>query len=131
MAGREACWQPMGSVHLLHSGPGATTWRATHTTARHASLRHFTTTSGLVYLHHDGVHDALELLLLPFELVLLGQLVLVQPVQSILHGLLDFLFVAILELLFQLLQAVLGLDLLLAGLVLSPVLLCFLHHAVN
>merc|ERR1719221_1696118 len=94
------------SVDLLNSwatGAG-TRWGATHTSPGHAAFGHAATTARrLVDLHHDGVHNALELFLLSFELVLLRQLVLVEPVQAILHGLLDLLLVAILELILELL----------------------------
>merc|ERR1712013_294396 len=87
-------------VHLLDGGPPCATTRSSAT--RHATLRHAASTSGLVDLHHDGVNDALKFLLLRFELVLLGKLVLVKPIQGVLHSLLDLLLVTCLELILEL-----------------------------
>merc|ERR1719191_1437618 len=134
-------WPPSISlVDLLDSRAGAAARRAAaHAAARHAALGHAAATCSLVDLHHDRVHDALELLLLCLELVLLGKLVLVKPVQALLDRLLDLLLVAVFELILELLllegvahgeavvlQAILGLDLCLVGLVLGPVLLSLL-----
>merc|ERR1719506_3219569 len=115
------------------------------TTAGHTTLRHFTTaTCSLVNLHHDWVHDTLKLLLLVFKLLLLCKLILVQPVESLLHGLLDFVLIVALELVLQLLllqgvahreavvlQAILCLNLGLCLLVFGTIFLSFLHHAIN
>mmetsp|Transcript_67140 Transcript_67140/g.190417 ORF Transcript_67140/g.190417 Transcript_67140/m.190417 type:complete len:272 (-) Transcript_67140:232-1047(-) len=137
------------SVDLLDGGAAGAAGRraggAAEAATRHAALRHpAAAAGGLVDLHHDGVHDSLQLLLLGLELVLLGQLVLVEPVEGVLHGLLDLLLVPTLELLLELLlvqgvahreavvlEAVLCLDLLLVGLVLRPELLGLLNHAVD
>merc|ERR1719486_1694565 len=133
------------SIHLLDRRAtrastrrgGAAAWHAAH-------VWHAAAACCLVHLHHDRVHDALDLLLLRLELVLLSELVLVEPVQSLLHGLLNLFLVAVLELVLELLlvqraphreaivlQAVLRLDFLLVGLVLCPVLFCLAHHAVD
>merc|ERR1712187_1070607 len=122
----------MGTATRRCAAPKAASW--------HASLGHTAAaTSCLVHLHHDRVHDALELLLLGFELVLLGQLVLVEPVQCLLHGLFDLLLVSTLEFILELffvqsiphceavvLQAVLGLNLHPVRLILGPELLSLL-----
>eukprot|EP00438_Fugacium_kawagutii_P026006 Skav207367 [mRNA] locus=scaffold3618:26202:26651:+ [translate_table: standard] len=131
-------------VDLLDRWASAAARSTTHATTRHASFWHTTATCSLVDLHHDGVHNALELLLLGLKLILLGKLILVQPVQRLLHSRLDLLLVARLKLVLQLfliegvahseavfLQAVLGLDLLLVLLILSTELLSLLHHAVD
>ena len=131
-------------VNLLNGWASATARSTTHATTRHATFWHAAAPCGLVHLHHDGVHDALKLLLLGLELILLRELILVQPVQCLLHCGFDLLLVSRLELVLQLLlvegvahreavvlQAVLGLDLLLVLLILSTELLSLLHHAVN
>merc|ERR1740121_3021970 len=132
------------SVHLLDGGAASTAAGRTSPGPWHTSLRHATSTSGLVDLHHDRIHDALHLLLLALELLLLCELVLVEPIQGLLHHRLDLLLVSVLELFLQLLllervshgeavvlQAILGLDLRAVRLVLGPVLLSLLHHAVD
>merc|ERR1719401_635400 len=132
---------------LSRPPPRSGRWRrpAAEATTGHAALWHATATAGcLIDLHHDRVYDALELFLLGLEFVLLGQLVLVEPVQRVLHGLFDLLLVATLEFVPELLliqgvphgeavvlEAALGLDLHLVGLVLSPELFGLLHHAVD
>merc|ERR1711972_790437 len=63
---------------------GTTRCCAIKPTTRHASLWHPTTSGSLVDLHHNGVHDSFQLFLLPLELVLLGQLIFVQPVECLL-----------------------------------------------
>merc|ERR1719378_548924 len=118
-------------VNLLNGwATGATGSRRGTSEVRHTAARHAATISSgsLVNLHHDRVHHTLKLLLLGFELVLLCQLVLVQPVEGVLDGLFDGLLVATLELVLQLLllqgvahgeavvlQAVLRLNLALVG----------------
>merc|ERR1719276_269929 len=124
----------------------ATTGGTTEVTAaRHAAaLRHATTTSCLVDLHHDWVHHAFKLLLLGLELILLCQLVLVQPVKCLLDCLLDLVLVITLELVLELLllqgvahgkavilQAILGLNFGLVGLILLTILLGLLDHAID
>merc|ERR1712137_1392541 len=107
----------------------ATTWHAT--TPRHTTLRHATTTCSLVDLHHNWVDNALKLLLFGLELILLSQLVLVKPIEGLLHCLLDLLLVITLEFILELLlrervaqaeaiifKAILGLNLLLGRLIL-------------
>merc|ERR1719182_651011 len=131
-------------INLLDCWATTATWCCT-TSPRHTALRHPTTaTCSLVHLHHDWVHDALKLFLLVLELLLLCKLILVQPVESLLHSLLDFVLVVTLKLVLQLLllqgvahreavvlQAVLGLDLELGFLVFGTILFSFLHHAVD
>merc|ERR1719213_1333615 len=121
-------------VDLLHRRAAR---RRGRTSAAHAThVRHATTDRTLVDLHHDRVHDTLDLLLLRLELVALRHLVAVQPVERLLDGLLDLVLVVTLELVLQLLllqrvahrvavvlQAVLRLDLLLVRLILRSVLL--------
>merc|ERR1719221_1878671 len=86
-------WQASTSIDLLHSGAACARPR------RRRALRHAGATAcRLVHLHHDRVHHALKLLLLGLELVLLRQLVLVEPIQRVLHGFLDLLLVSVLEL---------------------------------
>merc|ERR1719336_2626149 len=79
-------------VNLLDGGAGPGTSRSSststgHTTARHSShVRHATTGSSsgrLVELGNDGVADGLNLLLLLLELLNLGQLVGVQPLDGV------------------------------------------------
>merc|ERR1719152_553106 len=93
------------SINLLHSRAGASTGSSTSSEAAagHAALRHAAATCGLVHLHHDGIHDSFQLLLLGLELVLLGKLVLVQPVKGILNCLLNLVLVVTLKLVLQLL----------------------------
>merc|ERR1711936_1539100 len=79
-------------VHLLDgwAGPGTSGGSSSstgHTTARHSShVRHATTGSSsgrLGELGDDGVADGLNLLLLLLELLHLGQLVGVQPLDGV------------------------------------------------
>merc|ERR1719469_1684118 len=93
------------SIHLLNSWATCTTpWGTPHTASRHASLRHASSaTSGLVHFHHDGVDHALQLLLFGLELILLGKLILVQPIQCLLHSILDLLLIPSLKFIFELL----------------------------
>merc|ERR1719162_815754 len=94
------------SVHLLNGRATAATGHAAsvvETTSWHAALWHTTATRRLVDLHHDGVHDTLNFLLLRFELILFSELILVQPIQDILHRLLDLFLVAVFKLFFELL----------------------------
>merc|ERR1712241_1278360 len=79
-------------VNLLDGGAGPGTSRGSttgtgHTTTRHSShVRHHTTGSSsgrLVELGDDGVADGLNLLLLLLELLHLGQLVGVQPLDGV------------------------------------------------
>merc|ERR1719331_2609960 len=91
-------------VDLLNSWATTAAWCCT--SARHATLRHITTTTAtcsLVDLHHDWVDNALKLFLLAFELVLLRKLILVQPIERFLHGLFDLVLIIALELVLQLL----------------------------
>merc|ERR1719199_1131101 len=78
----------------------ATTWHAT--TPRHTTLWHATATCSLVDLHHDWVDDALKLLLFCLKLILLSQLVLVEPIEGLLHCLLNLFLVIALELILKL-----------------------------
>merc|ERR1719263_1988990 len=92
-----------GSVDLLDSWAtgSSTTCGTTH--VWHAASRHaISTTSSLVDLHHDWIYNAFELLLLGLEFILLGQLVLVQPVKGFLDCLLNLVFVICLKFVLQL-----------------------------
>merc|ERR1719174_1081326 len=124
--------------HLLDS------WATCTTTTWHATLWHSTATCSLVDLHHDWVDDAFKLLLLSLKLILLSQLVLVEPIEGLLHCLLDLLFVIALELILKLLlreritqaeavvlKTILGFNLLLGRLVLRAELLGLLHHTID
>merc|ERR1711953_998789 len=51
-------------------------------------------TRSMVHFHHDGVDDAFKLLLFGLELILLGQLVFVQPVKGFCHSCFDLLLVS-------------------------------------
>merc|ERR1719487_1630770 len=84
-------------INLLHcwAGTSCSRWGS----SRHATLA----TCCLVDLHHDGVHNAFQLLLLGLELVLLSKLVLVKPIESLLHRFLNFVFVVPFKLVFELL----------------------------
>merc|ERR1712151_1427272 len=137
------CLTLASSVDLFDSwaSASATTW---HTTTWHTSFWHATAPCCLVYLHHDGVNNTFNLFLLGLEFILFGQLVLVKPIQSVLHCSFNLFLVSTLELVLQLvvrkrvphleaivLQAVLRLDLLLVLLFFSTVLLCLLDHPVD
>merc|ERR1712091_829614 len=89
------------SIHFLNCWTTcSTTWHVA--TTRHATFWHTTTpASSLVDFHHDRIHNALELLLLCLKLILLSKLVLVQPVQSLLHRLLDLVLVIAFKLFLQ------------------------------
>merc|ERR1740121_1290122 len=112
--------------------------------AWHATFWHVPTASCLVNLHHDGVNHTFKLLLLRLKFILLGELILIKPIEGILHGLFDVLLVPRFKLIFQfllaqciahreaiILQTIFCLDFLFGGLILRAVLLCFLHHTVN
>ena len=68
------------------------------TASRHTSWHaafHATTAGSLVQLNHDGIVEAIELFLLGHEHVLPSQLVIVEPIQSLIVALefiLQFLF---------------------------------------
>merc|ERR1719199_1975716 len=85
------------SINLLDRRAGAAA-RGAASAAHAAHVRHATAASGLVHLHHDRVHDALELLLLGLELLRLGHLVALKPVQGVLDHLLDLVLIASVEL---------------------------------
>merc|ERR1719359_914574 len=95
--------QSLHSINLLDCWTTGTSWWGVtiHTTTRHAAL--WTAACSLVHFHHDWVHDTLNLLLLRLELILLGKLVLVQPIQRFLNRLLNLVFVVSLEFVLQLL----------------------------
>merc|ERR1711988_1173471 len=102
---RSSIWvDGLGLVDLLDSWATCTgAWRSTSTTkVWHATVRHAPSTCSLVDLHHDGIHHTFELLLFGLEFILLCQLVLVEPVQSILHSFLDGFLVASLKLVLEL-----------------------------
>jgi hypothetical protein len=135
-------------VDLLDSGAvvAASATRGTaagHTTTGHTT-RHATLTTSSVELHHDGVGNALKLLLLRLVLVLGGGLVVVQPLDSLVDLGSELLLVAGIELLVDLrvaegvaervsvgLESVLSRDTRSLGLVLSLVLLGLGQHALN
>merc|ERR1712100_360500 len=73
-------------VNFLNRWATGTTWwsTSTETTSRHATLWHAAATCSLVYLHHNWVHDTIELFLLGLKLILLRKLILVQPIKSLL-----------------------------------------------
>jgi len=113
-----------------------------HTTG--LSAGHAASASALVHLDHDGVADSLELLHLGIELVLLSHLVVVQPLEGLVDGLVGGLGVGRFDLVLDVgvvegvlhgeavvLETVLGLDLLLDGFIISLVLLGFVNHAVD
>ena len=80
-------------VDLLYCRACTTTCIAWHATTRHAAFRHPASTSRLIHLHHNGIHDPLNLFLLHLEFVFLCELVFVEPIKCILDGGLKFLFV--------------------------------------
>nr|CAB3501256.1 unnamed protein product [Digitaria exilis] len=105
---------------------------------------HVRTTGALVHLGDDGVADALQLLHLLLKLFNLGELVVVQPADGPLDGIVDLLLVGLRELGRNLvvpdgvahvvgivLERVLGVHLLLVLLVLGLVLLGLLHHLLD
>merc|ERR1712151_380996 len=123
-----------GSIHLLNCWATRASARR-GCAARHAThVWHAAATRCLVHLHHYRVHHPLDLLLLRLELILLSELVLVEPVQGLLHRLLDLFFVAVFKFVLEfflvqsvphceavIFQAVFCLDLLLVGLIFCPV----------
>merc|ERR1719454_427159 len=84
-----------GSIHLLNRWATCASARRGCAAGHATHVWHTAATRCLVHLHHYWVHDALDLLLLRLELILLSELVLVEPVQSLLHRLLDLFFVAV------------------------------------
>ena len=112
-------------------------------TARHAT-RHATLTTSSVELHHDGVGNALELLLLLLVLLTSSLLVLIKPLDNLVNLGLEGVLVAGLNLLLDLgvaqsvaervsvgLKAVLGADTGTLLLILLLVLLSISKHALN
>merc|ERR1712066_151365 len=85
------------SIDFLHGGTTASTAPAARHAPRHIWHATFAATCSLVDLHHDRVHDAFQFFLLGFEFLLLCQLVLVQPIQRILHSRFNLILVACLE----------------------------------
>ena len=74
------------------------------TASRHTSWHaafHATTAGSLVRFHRDGIDEAIELFLLGHEIVIVSQLVIAEPIQSVLHGLLDFVLIVALKLYLQ------------------------------
>merc|ERR1711865_1033271 len=128
------CHHSSSLINLLNGWASARWSSASGTThVWHATL---TTTGGLVHLHHDRVDDGLGLLLLGVEFISLSRLAAIEPVQ----GLLDTSLELILKLLLLkgvtkrvavVLEAILGLDLLLVRLILRSVLLGLRNHAVD
>jgi hypothetical protein len=135
-------------VDLLDSGAviAASATRGTaagHTTTGHTA-RHATLTTSSVELHHDGVGNALKLLLLRLVLVLGGGLVVVQPLDGLVNLGSKLLLVAGIELLVDLgvaegvaervsvgLESVLSRDTGSLSFVLSLVLLSLSQHALD
>merc|ERR1712000_643110 len=134
------------SIHFLDCwATTTTTWCGIAIkTTRHSTLWHAAATCSLVDFHHNWINDTFKFLLLRLKFILLSKLVLVQPIQSLLHCLLDLFLIVTLKFLLQLLflqgvahceaivlQAILGLDFGPILLILGTVLLRLLHHAVN
>merc|ERR1712072_1604550 len=93
-------------INLLHSWATTTScsrWGTSRHAPRHTTRHATLTTCCLVNLHHDGVHDALQLFLLSLKLVLLCKLVLVKPIEGLLHSFLNLVLVVAFKLVFQLL----------------------------
>merc|ERR1712060_435835 len=140
-----ACRHPRRSYCSINFLYGWTARTASWSTARH--IRHTSSTataSCLIHFHHDRIDNALKLFLLSFKFVFFSKLVLVQPIQGLLHCLLNLFFIVTLKLILKLLlsqsvthreavvlQAVLGLNLGFVLLILSAVLLRFLNHAID
>merc|ERR1711990_345456 len=146
----------IAGLHLVHlldgwAGPGTSGGSSTstgHSTTRHSShVRHTATWSSpgrLVELGDDGVAHGLHLLLLLLELLDLGQLVGVQPLDGVIALVGDQLLVVSGDLVGHLLiingglhveaialQAILGRDTVLLLVVLVLELLGVVHHALN
>merc|ERR1712066_671906 len=131
------------SIDFLHGGTTASTAPAARHAPRHIWHATFAATCSLVDFHHDRVHDAFKFFLLGFKFLLLCQLVLVQPIQRILHSRFNLVLVACLEFVLELLllqsvthgeaivlETILGFDFGLVRFVLGTVLLRLLHHAI-
>lgn len=125
-----------GGAVIASTGRGSAGTLAGHATG--------STTLSAVDLHHDGVGNALELLLLSLVLLLGGGLVLVDPGDSLVDGASEGLLVLSGQLLLNLgvgdgvlervgvgLEAVLGLDAASLGLILLLVLLGVSKHALD
>merc|ERR1719379_2880487 len=135
------------SVDLLHCRATRTSARGSTTavaSARHVRHAAFTTTCRLVDLHHDRVHDAFKLFLLCLKFVLLGKLILIEPIKGFLDCFFNLVLIVALKLIFQLLllqrvphreaivlKTVLCLNLALVRLVLSLEFLRLRNHAVD
>ncbi|GJN31061.1 hypothetical protein PR202_gb19415 [Eleusine coracana subsp. coracana] len=132
-------------VHLLNLGPGtAATAAVGRTTAWHVLVHARGTRAALVHLGDDGVADSLELLHLVLELLRLGELVPVEPLDCVLDAVLDPLLVlggqlgrdlfvldGVAHVVCVVLQRVARLHLALHLLVLGLVLLGLLHHLLD
>merc|ERR1712224_618493 len=72
-------------IHLFDSrtSSSSSTW---HTTAWHTTLGHARSSRRLVHLHHDRIDHTLQFFLPRFKLLLLGELVLLEPVQGLLDS---------------------------------------------
>merc|ERR1719412_969484 len=81
--------KPSCSVYLLdcRAACAGTRWSVAEAAARHATPGHSfaTTTGGLIDLHHDRIYNTLDFLLPCLEFILLGELVLVEPIKCVLH----------------------------------------------
>merc|ERR1712183_525843 len=71
-----------GSIHLLNRWATRASTRRGCAAGHATHVWHAAAPRCLVHLHHYRVHDALALLLLPLDLILLSELVLVEPVQG-------------------------------------------------
>merc|ERR1712066_1036425 len=134
--------QRLCSIHFFNRGATSAPWCST-SHIRHSASGHPTTTCSLVDLHHDWIHNTFKLLLLGFEFILLSKLILVKPIQCVLHGLFNLVLVITFKLLFQLLflqsvahgeaivlQTILGFDFAFILLILGPIFFSFLNHTV-
>merc|ERR1712061_605307 len=81
----------MDLVNFLNSWATSSSRHTAISTTRHTTIR--STTRRLVYFHHDWIHDTLKLLLFCLELILLGQLILIEPIKGFLNSFLNLVFV--------------------------------------
>merc|ERR1719373_1452169 len=94
--------QGVRSVHFFNRGATSPPWCST-SHIRHSASGHPTTTRSLVNFHHNWIYNTFKLLLLGFEFILFSKLILVKPIQCVLHRLFNFVLVITFEFLFQLL----------------------------
>merc|ERR1719386_581606 len=93
-----AAWYTFIMIGFTMPSRRGTSRHTTRHPFRHAAF----TTCCLVHLHHDRVHNAFQLLLLGLELILFGELVLIKPIKSLLHSLLNLVLVVAFKLVFEL-----------------------------